>query len=171
MGVDHFTHLGAHVQAARITNRAEAEDVRFAEMLEQADLIYFSGGDPGYLFSCLKDTLLWKQVYQRYLKGAILAGSSAGAMVFGHYLLANPYAVGEHQAAPQWTPALNLTPYTILPHYDFLAHHESRLFNALLTNIKPRIKHSLLGIDENTALLLRAGSVQVMGKGTIQCPR
>src|SRR4051794_17691466 len=49
MGVEHFAGLGAQVQAAMILNRTDAEDVRWRQMLEEADFYYFSGGDPRHV--------------------------------------------------------------------------------------------------------------------------
>src|SRR5574338_845838 len=46
MGVEHFEALGAEPKALRIIDRASADDPQFEADLEQADLIYFSGGDP-----------------------------------------------------------------------------------------------------------------------------
>ena len=44
MGVDHFKRLGADVTALPIVDRASADDEQFISALENADLIYFSGG-------------------------------------------------------------------------------------------------------------------------------
>jgi cyanophycinase len=47
MGIQHFQKLGAEVSAPLIIDRASADDDRWEALLEAADLIYFSGGDPG----------------------------------------------------------------------------------------------------------------------------
>jgi cyanophycinase len=39
------------------------------------------GGFTGYLEETLKDSLAWEAVLQAYQAGAVVAGSSAGAMV------------------------------------------------------------------------------------------
>src|SRR5512139_2795216 len=59
MGIQHFNKLGADVQALPIVDRASADDVQYESILENADLIYFSGGDPSYLYSTMKDTCAW----------------------------------------------------------------------------------------------------------------
>ena len=46
MGIQHFNKLGADVQALPIIDRGSADDVQYESVLENADLIYFSGGDP-----------------------------------------------------------------------------------------------------------------------------
>ena len=56
MGVEHFTWLGAYAQAARIIDRASADDPHWAALIEAADLIYFSGGDPLYLYQTMIGT-------------------------------------------------------------------------------------------------------------------
>ena len=45
MGVEHFTKLGAEVQAVPVTDKATANDLNHAMAVEEADLIYFSGGN------------------------------------------------------------------------------------------------------------------------------
>src|SRR5512145_1583441 len=44
MGVEHFRKLGADVTALRIINKESANDPQYESALENADLIYFSGG-------------------------------------------------------------------------------------------------------------------------------
>ena len=53
MGVAHFQGLGAEVNALRIIDREFADDPQWESFLENADLIYFSGGDPGYLYQTM----------------------------------------------------------------------------------------------------------------------
>ncbi len=81
MGIQHFNKLGADVQALPIIDRASADDVQYESILENADLIYFSGGDPGYLYETLKDTCAWYAANRAWARGAIYAGCSAGAMI------------------------------------------------------------------------------------------
>ena len=59
MGVEHFARLGAEVQAVPVIDRDSANDPKYASIIEAADLIYFSGGDPGYLHQTMKDSLAW----------------------------------------------------------------------------------------------------------------
>ena len=59
MGVQHFSGLGADVEPVRIIDRNSANDPCWEPILEGADLIYFSGGDPGYLHQTMKDSLAW----------------------------------------------------------------------------------------------------------------
>src|SRR5207248_10656118 len=49
MGLRHFEALGAKPLPVLIADRAGANDPDRARTLAEADLIYFSGGDPAYL--------------------------------------------------------------------------------------------------------------------------
>src|SRR5512137_1882055 len=43
---EQFTALGAIVETLRVIDRASADDVRYAQSIAEADLIYFGGGYP-----------------------------------------------------------------------------------------------------------------------------
>jgi len=160
MGLNHFHKLGAEVQAARITNRAEADDPHYAEMLAAADLIYFSGGNPSYLYQTLQGSRAWTAAESAWSRGAVYAGCSAGAMILAREL---PDLRGgaDHGVAFGAVPARY-----VLPHFDRM-----QLMRPVLTPfLKSRLGPTdfLLGIDENTALVgLLGGSWQTMGAGKV----
>ena len=54
MGVDHFQKLGADVTALNIIDNKTANDPAYESALENADFIYFSGGNPQYLHDTLQ---------------------------------------------------------------------------------------------------------------------
>ncbi|HLE92431.1 MAG TPA: Type 1 glutamine amidotransferase-like domain-containing protein, partial [Anaerolineales bacterium] len=81
MGIEHFQKLGAEVSALRIIDRASADDVQWESLLEEADLVYFSGGDPGYLHQTLNGSRAWRAARRAWERGAVYAGCSAGAMI------------------------------------------------------------------------------------------
>ncbi len=157
MGVEHFRKLGAHVEALPIIDRTSADDPNWAERVESADLIYFSGGDPLFLCRTLIDTRVWAAVEQAWARGAIFAGCSAGAMILG-------VGVPDVQS-PELTvyPAFNRIPNAfILPHFDRLEDFRpgaTELIRSWLAD-----GQYALGIDENTALVGRIGGEwEVMG--------
>lgn len=161
MGVDHFRRLGAEVEAPPITDRASADDPQWAALIEAADLIYFSGGDPLYLYRTLAGTRAWAAVEAAWARGAAFAGCSAGAMILGAFV---PDVT---DADLSFYPAFNKLPNClILPHFDRLetfrpgatAFVRSRLVDGQYA----------LGIDEHTALVGRIGGEwEVMGAGGV----
>jgi cyanophycinase len=160
MGLEHFSALGAAVQAARITNRSEADDPRYAGMLEQADLIYFSGGHPAYLYQTMQGSKAWAAAERAWDRGAVYAGCSAGAMVLARQL-PDLRSGTERGAAFGKVPARY-----ILPHFDRM-----QLIRPLATPLlKSRTQPGefSLGIDEETALVGRLGGEwQVMGRSKV----
>lgn len=121
-----------------------------------ADFIYFSGGDPGYLLSVLENSLLWKAINTKYQEGLLLAGSSAGAMVMGHSVITNPGAFFVPFSNAHLTQGLDIFAYPVIPH-----------FNRVSSFMYKKFSFDFVGIDEDTALVIQAGSATIMGKGKV----
>lgn len=111
-GVRWFQFLGARdVSSLNLIDARSAAEPGIAAELEAAKLIYLLGGFPGYLARTLKGSLAWAAVLQAYAEGAVVAGSSAGAMVLAEHLY-EPY---ENRILE----GLNLLPGAcVLPHYS-----------------------------------------------------
>jgi cyanophycinase len=156
LGVSHFSQLGAHVDAINILVREDAFDVRWLPLLEQADLIYLSGGSPRHLVQTLEGSPAWQAIRMRHAAGAVLAGCSAGAMAFGGWSLQPRRLWSDADAAAQpanWYSALGLVPNIIvLPHFD---RWVSRMGQATLRRLAASSPAgaTLVGVDEDTALV------------------
>ena len=161
MGVAHFRRLGAEAVSAHITDRASADDPQWAALIEAADLIYFSGGDPLYLYRTLAGTRAWAAVESAWARGAVFAGCSAGAMILGAVV---PDVTDE---ALSLHPAFNKLPNClILPHFDRLESFRPGA-TAFIRNRLADGQYAL-GIDEHTALVGRIGGEwEVMGAGGV----
>ncbi len=151
MGLDHFRRLGAQVEAAAILVREHAYEQRWLRLLETADFVYFSGGNPRHLVATMTGTPAWEVIRRRHAAGAALAGCSAGAMAFCG-LTASPRAVAAEREV-QWAPGLGLLPRLIvLPHFDRMSGFVGQ--ETLDHVVRAVPTHStLLGIDEDTALI------------------
>jgi cyanophycinase len=146
IGLEHFTRLGAYVQAVRIIDRASADDPHGAALIEAADLIYFSGGNPLYLYQTLIGTRAWAAVESAWTRGATYAGCSAGAMILGAYV--------PDVRSPDLKvyPAFNWVAHAyILPHFDQLESFRPGATAAIQSRLAEG--EFILGIDENTALV------------------
>jgi cyanophycinase len=158
MGQDHFTGLGADVHPVRIVNRSDAEDTNKAKLIESADLIYFSGGNPLYLYETLHDTLAWQAVLTATSRGAALAGCSAGAMFLGEYLPDLRAFSLRHQKAFGLLPKSH-----IFPHFDRMFAWRG-VTMPVLQGLLPDGDYAL-GLDEDTAMVGKFGDEwQVMGR-------
>jgi cyanophycinase len=78
-----FATLGGTAHGLMVLGRADAEDAANAEAARTAPFVYFGGGSPLHLRSVLKDSVVWVALADAWRAGAVLAASSAGAMVLG----------------------------------------------------------------------------------------
>jgi len=81
-GIHWFQGLGAKdVISVPLIDKVSANDESIAKSLQEAKLIYMLGGFTGYLGETLKESAAWNATLEAYRNGAVVAGSSAGAMV------------------------------------------------------------------------------------------
>lgn len=162
MGVEHFIHLGAQVEAVPLLTRQDAMDPRWLPALEAANFFYFSGGNPTHLIETMRDTPAWSMIRSRHAEGAALAGCSAGAMaICGQTSRLRALREDGH---PEWVPALGVLPDAIvIPHFDRMAAFVGQqVVDRVIESVPEGMV--LLGIEEDTALTrLAGGAWRVMG--------
>ena len=156
-GVAWFKGIGAgDVRSLPVIDRASANQSELAKELEAARVVFMLGGFTRYLAETLAGSRAWEAILTAYRAGAVIGGSSAGAMVLcEHYF---------DQASQQVLPGLNLLPgCCVLPHHNTFGKNWAPRLNRLLPN------PLLLGIDEETGLLNDgpAGEWTVYGKGAV----
>lgn len=164
MGTAHFRALGAETVAVMVLNKDDAHEPKWSAAIAEADWIYFSGGNPGHLMETLDGSPFWSAVLVRHGAGAILAGSSAGAMIFGQSTFV-PLARGPDGFPTRMLirPAMGLVPGVIIaPHFNILPERLLRTWSDLVP-----VGHRLLGIDEDTALVGGDGGWVVRGRGEV----
>lgn len=140
-GIRWFQSLGAKdVVSLPLIDKASANDERIARSLREAKLIYLLGGFTHYLGQTLKDSLAWVAVLDAYRNGAVIAGSSAGAMVMCQFY----YDPGTGRVQE----GLNLVPSSlVLPHHETFGEN----WSARLLEHIPEV--TLIGIDEQTGMI------------------
>lgn len=139
-GVRWFQSLGAKdVISLPLIDKVSANDAGIASSLRDAKLIYLLGGFTGYLEETLTGSAAWESVLHAYQQGAVVAGSSAGAMVMCEFY--HDPGQGKVRAG------LNLVKNSIvLPHHNTFGHSwASRLLEI------PSV--TLIGIDEQTGMI------------------
>jgi cyanophycinase len=155
-----FRQLGAaRVAALPLVDQGSADDAAVVTALNEARLIFLLGGFPGHLAHCLAGSRSWQAILSAHRAGAVIAGSSAGAMVLGS-VYRDPY----DPAGPTVKPGLALIGHTgVIPHHETLGPR----WLPLLRRSHPAL--ALLGIDEETGALAQDSSDrwQVLGKGRV----
>jgi cyanophycinase len=154
-GIRWFQSLGAKdVGSLPLIDKVSANDEGIAKSLREAKLIYMLGGFTGYLGETLKGSAAWQAALEAYATGAVVAGSSAGAMVMCEFYY--------DPSRGQVVEGLNLVPNSIvMPHYNtFGKSWASRLLE--ISQV------TLIGIDERTGMLDDgAGTWTVYGAGNV----
>jgi cyanophycinase len=162
-GVSWFKRLGAHnVELLPIIDKASANDPAIATRISQSRLVYMLGGFTGYLGETLANSASYQAMLQVYEAGAIIAGSSAGAMVMCQYY--------SDPGRGQIVEGLDFVPNAcVLPHHNTFGKGWALRLTKLLPNAV------LLGIDERTGMLNdgdsgngeRKTSWRVYGQGAV----
>ena len=157
LGVDHFSRLGARAEAVEIVDRETAMDPSVSRRISAANFVYLSGGDPNYLYRTLAGTGAYEAIMGVLEKGGVVAGCSAGAMIWGERI------PGIRPPPWRWGAGFNKIPgTTILPHYDEIPGWVSWIFRMINFN-----RPTMVGIDGYTALIWSDGIPVVRGKGGV----
>jgi cyanophycinase len=159
MGVSHFQKLGAHARALRIIDRESADDPQWESAIEEADLIYFSGGDPGYLYRVMNGSRTWNAAMRAWKRGAVYAGCSAGAMILAKRM-------------PSFRLSGTVEGFGLVPFHHIVPHFDAipAMFKPLTFALRRQLQDGdvMVGVDEDTALVGSLGGEWcVMGRSRV----
>jgi cyanophycinase len=151
-----FAGLGARARGLMVLARPDAELETNVAAIREARFIYLSGGSPLHLRSVLKDSPAWDALCEAWRGGAVLAGSSAGAMA-----LCDPMVDPRGGA---FTLGLGLlAQVAIIPHHNTWSEEKAKRTITLAPKGLP-----IVGIDERTALIRAVdGTWTVAGVGGV----
>jgi len=154
--VNYFAGLGAAVKPCMVLGRPDAEDRANADSVRAARFIYLAGGSVLHLRSVLKDSPVWQTMAEAWASGAVLAGSSAGAMVLGDTMV--------DPRGGALTLGLGLLPQlAVLPHADSWSEEKTHRTVRLAS---PGLR--IAAIDQRTALIRGInGHWRVAGVGNV----
>jgi cyanophycinase len=152
-----FESLGAsRIDVLPVADKVSADNPDFAARIASARLIYLLGGFPHYLCETLRDSRVWLAALGAHQRGAVLAGSSAGAMVLcEHY-----YDPSEGKLLQGLNLLKNIC---VLPHYNQFGKSWASKLRSLIP------QSTLLGVDEQTGVINDAldGAWTVYGAGVV----
>jgi cyanophycinase len=162
-----FTEMGAKgIEILDIRDRDQCRDALLQNYAAECSGVFMTGGDQLRLCGLLADTPLMDLVRQRAQRGEVaLAGTSAGAAVMGHYMIAGGGS-GEspNRSLVDITTGLGIIPELLVDQHFHNRNRMARLMSAIAGH-PDRIG---LGIDEDTCAVFEGdGLMQVIGKGTV----
>lgn len=149
-----FGRLGAKARGLMVLSRPDAMSPENVDAVRQARFIYLAGASPMHLRSVFKDSPAWSALIEAWNGGAVLAGTSAGAMVMcdpmvdprgGAFTLGLGVVVG----------------VTVIPHFDAWSSEKGQRTRRLAP-----AGLLLAGVDERTALVRDPeGTWRMLGAG------
>ena len=144
---------------ARRVTVLDLDDPKAAlEAIKQADLIWMSGGSQNRLMQQLSRGGLVEAIRDRFLHGATVGGTSAGAAVMSRIMLTR-----KGTPVPVLDEGLGLWPDVIVDQHYLRRHRFARLLDAVL-NHPEKVG---VGIDERTAVVVEGRHFEVIGSSKV----
>ncbi len=162
-----FEDMGAkQIKVLDVRDRLKANDPVYLDFLNECTGIFMTGGDQLRLCGLLAETTLMDRIVTRAQKQEIsLAGTSAGAAVMGHHMIAGGSS-GEspNRALVDMAMGLGIIPEILVDQHFYNRNRLARLLSAIASH--PDLLG--IGIDEDTCAMFETdGTIRVIGKGTV----
>ena len=160
LGAAQGERIGVATSFLPVFTREHAHDPALAARVQEAGLLYLSGGNPRYLAETLVGSLVGDAIMAHVRSGGALAGCSAGAMVLGTTVPTFRFGSRTPVAGFDLLPGIQ-----VIPHFN-------RLFELAVKGAPDSTKH-LVGIENLTALVRWSGALewQVVGDGAVHLLR
>lgn len=161
-----FKDLGAvDVAGLRPITRREANDPQTVETVEAADGIFLTGGNQLRLALVVGGTDLGRAIVRAHERGAVVAGTSAGASAISSHMM----AFGASGATPKHRMAQLAAGLGLLDNVVVDQHFEQRnRLGRLLAVVAQSPSLIGLGLDEDTAAVVYADqTLEVIGRGAV----
>lgn len=161
-----FSRLGCpDVTSVDPASRVESENEELIARIDEATGIFISGGNQLKLSQLIVGTPLGDAMVRAYERGAVVAGTSAGASIMSQFMISmGEEGVTPRQRSSQLTQGLGLVPGVIIDqHFD----QRSR-YGRLLSLVAGSPSLLGMGIDEDTAAEITDGNqLTVVGSGAV----
>jgi cyanophycinase len=161
-----FTSIGAgRISGVRPEQRDEADDPEVAKGLADATGVFLTGGNQLRLSSAVAGTRLGDAIHRANDRGAVLAGTSAGASAMAAHMM----AFGRPGESPKSRMAQLAAGLGVLTGVVIDQHFSERgRFGRLLTVVAHSPSLLGLGLDEDTCAIVHADHVlEVIGRGAV----
>lgn len=163
--VDFETAGAGDVVIPTIATRDDAHKRDIAKMVSNARGIFLGGGDQVKLITILSGTPVGDAIWDNYVSGGVVCGTSAGAAALTELTLAGNEVDEEGNLVEQYIgPGLGLLGFKTLIDTHF---SQRRRLHRLFVAIAGYPDVMGLGIDEDTAMIVRGEVGKVVGKGGV----
>jgi cyanophycinase len=161
-----FRRAGARNVTAPLFGRAcDDRDRDIAAMIGDARAVFLGGGDQVKLVTSLAGSCTLGEMKALYRRGGVICGTSAGAAALTELTMAGGEIDEEGNLVEQYIgPGLGLLSFETIVDTHF---QQRRRLHRLFVVIAQNTELLGLGIDEDTALVVRAHVGEVIGAGGV----
>lgn len=159
LGQEQARRIGVEPETITLRTPEDGNNPELVQLLDGAGLIYFSGGNPGFLADTLRDTVFIKRVFELWQEGVALAGCSAGAMAMTGWIPSLRHPVKGGTDGFGFLPTLR-----VLPHFDAFPRWVPDVVSRIMRDLPEGV--TVIGVDEETAIIGGPGQWRVDGKGS-----
>ncbi len=161
-----FTDMGAaSAESIAIMSREDANGRAPLEALRDATGIFLTGGNQMRLSAMMGGSDAEMLIRERHQRGAIVAGTSAGASILSAHMV----AMGASGPSPRLRMAQMVAGFGLVPDMIIDQHFRQRdRIGRLLALVAANPSLLGVGIDEDTGVLIdEAGTLEVIGRQSI----
>lgn len=157
LGVKNLEHFN-------IIQHHEASEPDNIAKFKNAHSVFFTGGDQLKITTKIGGTPVMDEVMKIYKSGGLIAGTSAGAAIMGKTMLVGGDNMESHKVG-NWmmSPGLGFIEDIIIDQHFAQRGRIGRLLGAVALN--PGIMG--IGIDEDTAIVVKDGVIKVIGTNAV----
>lgn len=162
-GLRQFRAAGAtNLTVLHTKDRDEADTEEFVQPIREASGVWFGGGRQWRLADSYLNTKTHEALWELLDRGGVIGGSSAGATIQGSYLArgdtrTNTVMMGDHEAGLGFVKNVAIDQHLLRRnrHFDLLE----------ITQARPELLG--IGIDENTAIVVKGDEFEVIGQSYV----
>lgn len=155
-----FKQFDIQLEELPVLKRGDAASASLAERARTGGFFYLVGGDPGLVPKVLQGSAVWRAMFDAWLGGAVLAGSSAGAMALcSHTLVVAKWPMHTTRRPVDGLGVVAKT--AVLPHYNTFGQRWIESAQAAAPDL------TLLGVDERSAAIWKDGTWRAAGPGAV----
>ncbi|RDD60441.1 cyanophycinase [Ferruginivarius sediminum] len=161
-----FGRLGAsEVHALNIRNRKQSADQDNVEMVKNCGVVFFTGGDQLRLTHVFGGSPVLDAIRERYMAGAVIAGTSAGAVAMSATMIYNGSAADAlRKGAVSMTRGFGFVEGVIIDSHFLERGRFTRLMEAGTTN--PELIG--VGLGEDAGVIFYSGNIiEAIGPGHV----
>lgn len=161
--IDVFKKLGVgEIEVIRVDSRKKADDPVILNTVSGLSALFITGGDQKRLSDCIRNTKLHVQLTDMWKSGLLIGGTSAGASIMGEDMIIYSEMKNneEERLLIEMGKGFGFEKNLLIDQHFSQRARFGRLISAIAEN-----KNLVgIGIDENTAILVKGYQFEVIGE-------